>query len=175
MHVIVMGIAGAGKSTLGRRLAEASGRPFLEGDAYHPPANLAKMAAGTPLTDQDREPWLAALIAAILEVERTGGSAVVACSALRREARDRFRRAIGPRCFAHLSIDEAEARRRLLARPDHFMPASLVATQLKTLDDPADEADVLRLDATRPVDELVAAVLAAGGHDRTGDRLRFGA
>jgi gluconokinase len=161
MHLIVMGVAGAGKSTLGRRLADVLDRPFLEGDAFHPAENLAKMAAGTPLTDADRAPWLDALIGAIRTVERDGGEAVVACSALRRAARDRFRRDIGPRRFVHLAIGAADARERLTGRTGHFMPAGLVASQLEALDDPMDEADVLRLDATRPPEGLVAQVLAA--------------
>ena len=157
-----MGVSGAGKSTLGRALAEALHRPFLEGDAFHPRENLAKMAAGAPLTDEDREPWLASLIAAISEVERSGSSAVVACSALRRGARDRFRRTIGPRRFVHLDIGASEARRRLDEREGHFMPPCLVPSQFQALDDPADEADVLRLPGIRPLHELVAAVLAGG-------------
>lgn len=169
MHLIVMGVAGAGKSTLGRRLAEALDRPFLEGDAFHPAQNLARMAAGTPLTDADRAPWLDALIDAILAIERGGAETIVACSALRREARNRFRRAIGPRRFVHLAIDGAEAERRLRTREDHFMPAGLVSSQLQALDDPTGEVDVLRLDATAPLDVLVAGVLG------TGEWRRFGA
>lgn len=175
MHLIVMGIAGAGKSTLARALADALHRPFLEGDDLHPPENRRKMVAGAPLTDEDRDPWLTALIAAMIEVEHAGGYAVVACSALRRNARERFRHGVGPRRFVHLSIGEVEARERLLARRDHFMPASLIKSQLQALDDPVGEADVLRLDATGPTDALVAAVLAAGAHDRTGGSRRFGA
>lgn len=161
MHLIVMGIAGAGKSTLGRRLAEALGRPFLEGDAFHPARNLAKMAGGRPLTDADREPWLAALIAAMVRTEGEGARAVVACSALRRDARDLFRRRIGPRLFVHLVIGAGEARQRLAHRLDHFMPASMVSSQLQALDDPVGEPDMLGLDATRPLEDLVAEVLCA--------------
>ncbi len=164
-HLVVMGVSGTGKSTLGATLAAHLGRPFLEGDAFHPPANVAKMAAGVALTDDDRLPWLDALAAAMSRHAAAGRSTVVACSALRRAYRDRLRAAPGRVRFVHVTVTPDELARRMSARPGHFMPPSLLASQLATLEPLAPDEDGLTL-ASRGDPERDAAevlrLLAAG-------------
>jgi gluconokinase len=155
--LVVMGVAGCGKSSLGRACADALGWPLLEGDDYHAPESVDKMRAGTPLTDVDREGWLARL--GQMLADRPQG-AVLTCSALRQRYRDQLRSARPGLRFAFLELDEATARERVAARSGHLFPPSLVASQFATLESPVGEPGVLRLDATAPLDQLRDQVLA---------------
>jgi gluconokinase len=155
--IVVMGVSGAGKTTVGQRLAAALGARFVDADDFHPPANRAKMAAGTPLDDADRAPWLQALSAEIDGWLRHEGDVVLACSALRAVHRAMLRRDPAGVVFVFLQIDAAEARARLLARPHHFFKADLLDSQLETLEPPT---DALTVDAAQPVDAVVADILA---------------
>jgi gluconokinase len=160
MVVILMGVSGSGKTTVGRRLAEQLGRPFCEGDDLHPPANVAKMARGEPLDDDDRRPWLEALRARIVEALQGSDDLVVACSALKAAYR-RFLAVDGARVrFVYLAIPPAIAAARLAQRQGHFMKVSMVGSQFDTLEEPS-PAEALILDATAPVDQLVAAIQAS--------------
>ena len=125
-----MGVAGSGKSTVGSLLAAELGARFLDADSLHPEANVAKMAAGRPLDDTDRAPWLAAVAAAFVG----GESLVVACSALKRGYRDRIRAGAGDVVFVHLAGAPELLAERIGARPGHFMPPALLASQLATLE-----------------------------------------
>jgi gluconokinase len=157
--VIVMGVSGCGKSTLGALLAGALDCPFLEGDDFHDARAVAKMRAGQPLVDDDRWPWLDRLGAAIGEALTTQGRVVAACSALKRGYRERLREAIsGPVDFFLLDASADELQRRLSQRSDHYMPVSLLTSQLATLELPhADEA-IVTLDAGLPPEQLSALV-----------------
>lgn len=133
--LVLIGVSGSGKSTVARRLAPALAATYLEGDDYHPSANIAKMRAGTALTDVDRWPWLDKLGQAIAAHGAQGRSVVVACSALRRAYRDRLASAARrPLTFIHLTIAPDILRARMQARHQHFMPAALLDSQLKTLE-----------------------------------------
>ncbi|HLW25342.1 MAG TPA: gluconokinase [Steroidobacteraceae bacterium] len=132
--LVLMGVSGAGKSTVGALLAERLGSPFLEGDALHPAANVRKMRAGVPLTDIDRRDWLAALAQRLEDAVRTGRGLVVACSALKRAYRDMLREHAPGVLFVHLSGSPALLEERLARRHDHFMPPSLLDSQLATLE-----------------------------------------
>ena len=155
-HVVVMGVAGCGKSAVGRRLAQQVELPLIEGDDFHPPANILKMQQGVALTDDDRAGWLGNLGLAL--VHQPGG-AVLSCSALKASYRDVLRRAVPGLRFVYLRITEAESQRRVAARAGHFYPPSLVASQFVALQDPSAEPGVLALDATLSLDAL--AVQAA--------------
>ncbi len=155
--IVVMGVAGCGKTTVAASLARRRGARFVDADTLHPPANLAKMAAGVPLDDDDRWPWLAAVRREL----RSGGEVVVACSALRRRYRDVLRGA-GDVRFVHLAISREEAVRRVTGRPHHVFHADLVASQFDALEPPGvDERDVATVDAGHPVDAVVAASASA--------------
>jgi gluconokinase len=157
--IVVMGVSGSGKSTLARALAAALGRPFIEGDDLHPPANIAKMAAAIPLTDADRWPFLANVAAAITGTPNPG--VVVSCSALRRVYRDFIRARAGAVTFVLPMMQRATLEARLAKRSEHFMPAALLDSQLATLEMPsADEAAIV-LDGAAPTELQVAQVLAA--------------
>ncbi|MHC1478731.1 gluconokinase [Frateuria aurantia] len=139
---VVMGVSGSGKSTIGQALAEALQLPFCEGDSLHPAANIAKMSAGHPLTDEDRWPWLDLIADWIRTQLQSGHGGVVSCSALRRCYRDRLRQA-GQVRFVYLDISREVLQQRLQGR-HHFMPAALLDSQLQTLEPPsADEAPVV--------------------------------
>jgi gluconokinase len=158
--VVVMGVTGAGKSTVGGLIAERLGVGFRDADDFHPPANIAKMSSGQPLTDADRWPWLDA-IGAHLAAHR-GQGCVVTCSALKRAYRDRLRAAAPGLRFVHLHGDIALVAARQAARQGHFMPPSLVASQFATLEPPAaEEADVIALDVAAAPAALAEAALAA--------------
>jgi gluconokinase len=159
--VVIMGVSGCGKTTLGRALAEARGAEFIDADDLHPQENVARMAAGEPLDDEARGPWLDAVAVAIVARTRTGAEVVVACSALRRRYRDRLREA-GPMQFVLLDVPEALLHDRMAARPGHFMPSSLLTDQLATLERPGpDEPDAMVVDGTVPLTSLVPAITAA--------------
>jgi gluconokinase len=154
--VVVMGVAGAGKTTVGLALAAAMGRAFHDADDFHPPANVARMRAGVPLTDADRAPWLAALGELVAACIAAGAPAVLACSALRAS----YRAALVPPhappgavAFVHLDASPALVAWRLGARQGHFMPAALAASQFAALEEPH---DAIRVDAAAPVAEIVA-------------------
>lgn len=164
-HVVVMGVSGCGKSAAGESLARALAVPMIEGDAFHPPSNVAKMRAGLPLTDDDRSGWLDRLAE---ELRRSPDGAVLACSALRRSYRDKLRASVADLRFVHLAISEAESLRRVSERDGHFYPPSLVASQFQTLEDPSAEPGVVVVDGTLPKEEVLARALAGlrrGGAD----------
>jgi gluconokinase len=157
--IVVMGVSGSGKTTVGRALAERLGWRFRDADDFHPPANVAKMAAGTPLTDDDRWPWLDRLADELRRVLASGGNAVLACSALKQAYRDRLARA-GDVRFVHLVGDFDTIAARLAARQHRYMPATLLQSQFAALEPPVDALDV---DVREPVDAQVATVRAAFG------------
>ncbi len=157
-HLIVMGVAGCGKSTIGLAVAERLGVPFAEGDEFHSEEARARMAVGVPLTDADRWPWLDRLVAWMDAHAATGS--VVACSALRRAYRDRLRTASGVVDFYELDVDPDDLRQRMAQRAGHYMPVALLESQLATLE-PLDADEGVRLDGTLPVADLVTAVLDA--------------
>jgi gluconokinase len=154
--IVVMGVAGCGKTTVGTLLALRLGVPYLEADDFHPPANVAKMRAGSPLTDEDRQPWLAAIARQI--TAGTGSRPVVSCSALKRQYRNLLRQSDPRAWFLHLVISEAAASRRVTARPGHFMPQSLVPSQLADLE-PLNAEAGLAIDATQPPKDIITATI----------------
>ena len=159
--VIIMGVAGSGKSTLGAYLGQALDCPFLEGDDFHSAEAVAKMRGGQPLTDTDRWPWLDRLGGAIADVVKARGIAVAACSALRRCYRDRLIDAIGaPTRFVLLDSARGELQRRLASRSGHYMPPTLLDSQLATMEAPAADEHAITLDAGEPVATLAREALA---------------
>ncbi|MFJ2032140.1 gluconokinase [Streptosporangium sp. NPDC087985] len=157
--LVVMGVTGSGKTTVGAALAQRLRVPCADADDFHSEANVAKMSAGTPLDDSDRLPWLRTVGSWLAGHATTGG--VVSCSALRRAYRDVLRQSAPTVSFVHLDGTEEIVRRRVAGRPGHFMPASLVASQFKALEPLEPDERGIVLDLTRPVDDLVEACLAA--------------
>jgi len=156
--IVVMGVSGSGKTTIGRALALAHGLDFVDGDDLHPAANVAKMHAGTPLDDIDRAPWLDAVGATLADRVAHPAGIVVACSALKRTYRDRLRVASGGCRFLYLALPRETAVLRVGHRPGHFMPASLVANQFATLEVPGpDEQDVTTADAGLPLAAIISS------------------
>jgi gluconokinase len=146
--VIVMGVAGCGKTTFGGALAKAEGLPFFDGDEFHSPEARAKMSAGVALGDSDRAPWLERIGASLADARARPEGAVMACSALRRAYRDRLRALVGPDLrFIFLEGDKALMLRRVAERRGHYMPASLIDSQFAALEPPAGEDDVVTLAA----------------------------
>jgi gluconokinase len=131
--VVVMGVSGTGKTTVAEHLVQRLGWKFAEGDAFHPAANVEKMSHGTPLDDDDRWPWLESIAVWIGERELAGENAVVTCSALKRSYRDLLRRGHPSVFFAHVNTSPEELRDRLNRRHGHYMPPSLLDSQLETL------------------------------------------
>ena len=166
--IVVMGVAGCGKSTLAVEIAQALGCRAVEGDDYHLPESQHKMREGIPLQDADREPWLDKL-GEVLAAEP--GDLVLACSALKRRYRDRLRARVPGLKFVYVDITPEEAARRVGSRPGHLFPTSLVTSQFEALESPVGEDRVVRVDATAPRGTQVAEVLrwlgrgpaAAGG------------
>jgi len=154
MIVVVMGVSGCGKSTIGQLLADRLGCPFLDADELHPPGNVAKMAAGTPLTDADRQPWLELLNARL----RGRESAVLACSALKDSYRRILSKGLADCRFVHLRGSMELIRARMEKRQHRFMPASLLASQFATLEPPA---EALAVDIARPPAQCVEEIAAA--------------
>ena len=158
--IVVMGVSGCGKSTVMQALAGEFGWATAEADDFHSPANVAKMRSGTPLTDADRGPWLAALAEWIGERERAGENALVTCSALRRAYRDRLRLGHASVWFAHLVLDPAVIADRLEHRRGHYMPPGLLSSQLETLEPLEPDEPGAAITANRPPPEIVADILA---------------
>jgi gluconokinase len=161
--IVLMGVTGAGKTTVGRALAESLGWTFRDADDFHPAANVEKMRAGAPLDDADRAPWLASLHDLVARLVASRAHGVLACSALKQSYREALLPAGAPRgavAFVQLDVAPSLAERRLTERRGHYMPASLVASQFAALEEPR---DALRMDAALPVSELVAQVRRALG------------
>ncbi|MEU5363593.1 gluconokinase [Streptomyces sp. NPDC005925] len=160
--VVVMGVAGTGKTTIGPLLAARLGVPYAEGDDFHPQANIAKMTAGTPLTDEDRGPWLDAI--GDWAQDRSGLGGVVSCSALKRSYRDRLRAAAPGVVFVHLTGDRSLIEERMSQRQGHFMPTALLDSQFATLQPLGrDEAGVAVEVTGRPEEIAERAARALGG------------
>jgi gluconokinase len=160
---VVMGVSGCGKSEVGRRLASALGVRFLEGDAYHSAANVAKMAAGIPLDDADRADWLRTLQAEIAQAQANGEGLVLACSALKRRYRDLLRAGDPGLRFAHLSGPRGLIAERMQARTAHYMPASLLDSQLRDLEPLQADEDGVLLDLRKPLADLTNDILHTEG------------
>ena len=158
MMVIVMGVCGCGKTTVGRALAHRLQVEFLDADDFHPPANVAKMAAGVALTDDDRGPWLDRLAAEMREREAQGRGAVVACSALKEAYRRRLERGADDVRVVYLKGDAAIIAPRLESRSGHFMPAGLLASQFAALEEPR---DAIVVDIRHAPEEQVRQIAAA--------------
>ncbi len=150
--IVVMGVAGCGKSGVARKLAAARGLPWIEGDDFHPSANVHKMREGIPLDDTDRAGWLQTLCD---EIRKYPQGCVLACSALKRSYRDTFRKLSPQVRFVYLQITPKESLRRVAERSGHFYPPSLVLSQFDTLEDPTGEQDVLTIDAMGPSGSMV--------------------
>ncbi len=155
----MMGPCGCGKTTVGSALATRLDAVFLEGDAYHPPKNRAKMSAGDPLTDDDRWPWLDRLCAELGRQREGAESVVLACSALKRSYRDRLRRADAQMLFVLLSGSKDLLRSRLTERQDHFMPPALLDSQLDALEAPATDEFAFVVDVALPPDQMVEQII----------------
>lgn len=162
IRIIVMGVSGCGKSSMGDALAARLGLPYIEGDALHPAENVAKMSKGTPLTDEDRWPWLT-LVGQAVSAPAEG--AIASCSSLKRVYRDLLRRETGEGLiFVFLHGTRALLLSRMQHRPGHFMPASLLDSQLATLEPPGADENVIPVDCAEPLEEAVnrvAALIAA--------------
>ena len=164
MVIVVMGVSGSGKTSVGQALAVALGADFQEGDELHPAANIAKLRAGIPLDDVDRAPWLARLAGWIAAEQHTARAGVVSCSALKRAYRQQLRGAAEGLRFVYLRVPREVLHERV-SRRRHFMSASLLDSQLETLEEPRGEPDTLTVDGTHAIDRLVADVrhwLASG-------------
>lgn len=158
MIVIVMGVSGSGKSTVGSAVARELALPFIEGDDYHPPANVAKMASGLPLDDADRWPWLATLAEVLAKAERDGGG-VLACSALKKAYRDMLSSGLSAKPHVvYLDGSASLLAERLANRDGHFFPPHLLASQFEALEPPV---DAIYVDLRKSVEEVVADAVRA--------------
>lgn len=154
MHIIVMGVSGSGKSTVGEQLAAALNLPFLEGDSLHPKPNVNKMASGVPLQDEDRWPWLDTIGERIMAAEN---GIIVSCSSLKKSYRDRLRSASnGPLLFVFLDGSFDVLYEHMGHRTGHFMPVTMLESQLATLESPVGEPFVFRADVIDPIEKIVA-------------------
>ena len=158
--VVVMGVSGSGKTTLGQAVAKRLGCRFLDADDFHPAANVAKMAAGIPLDDADRAPWLKILAGLLREAADKSEPIVLACSSLKRVYRDRLREGNPAIVFAHLAGSPEEIQKRLAGRTGHYMPPSLLASQFATLEPPGSDENVVTLDGTLSPEDSADRVLA---------------
>jgi len=157
---VIMGVSGAGKTTIGSALARALGVEFLEGDLLHPSSNVQRMAAGIALTDNDRRPWLIAIAQRLRDAKQSGIGLVVACSALKRSYRDLLRsRGAADVQFVYLAGDRPLIAERMAERRDHFMPPGLLASQLASLEEPARDEEAWVYDIHQPPDTIVADLM----------------
>lgn len=160
MAIVVMGVSGSGKSTVAAALAAALGGVYLDADDLHPASNVSKMASGIPLTDEDRMPWLRVVGDALADADLRGVETVVACSALRRRYRDALRESAPDLFIVHLAGGAELLAERLAGRADHFMPPSLLASQLSTLEPLGQDEDGMAVDIALPLEVIVADVCA---------------
>lgn len=160
MIVVVMGVCGCGKTTIGRKLADRLDAAFIEGDELHPAGNRDKMAAGIPLDDEDREPWLDAIATQAALVSSDAPCVVVSCSALKRAYRDRLRNGAGDLKLVHLTGSRPLLKQRMNERRGHFMPAGLLDSQLATLEVPEPDETVINLDVAEQPVAIVERALA---------------
>jgi len=158
LAVVVMGVSGSGKSSVAALLAKRLGWKFAEADAFHSPDNVEKMRGGIPLTDEDRRPWLDAIAAWIDRSRAAGEHCVAACSALRRAYRERLAGGHDDVRFVYLRGDYDVIAARLAGRSGHYMPVSLLASQFRTLEEPAAEENALVLSIEKPVEDLVEEI-----------------
>lgn len=165
LFLILMGVSGSGKTTVGRELAKGLGWLFIEGDDFHPEANVEKMRLGIALTDDDRVPWLRALRERVSKLVSHRESAVITCSALKQAYRDFLSKGIHDIHWVYLKVDPNDIRVRLEGRLGHFMPASLLSSQFEILEEPA---DALEVDGSESVEDNVGRIIDAlrrGGQD----------
>jgi len=160
MAIVVMGVSGSGKSTVAAALAAALGGVYLDADDLHPAANVAKMAAGIPLSDDDRMPWLRIVGEALAEADRRDVVTVIACSGLRRRYRDVLREAAPDLCLVHLAGGADLLAERLAGRADHFMPPSMLASQLSALEPLGADENGVVIDIALPLHAIVAEICA---------------
>ncbi|WP_447925899.1 gluconokinase [Georgenia muralis] len=159
-HVVVMGVSGGGKTTLAMMLAGKLGYVFAEGDEFHSQANREKMGSGTPLDDDDRAPWLQSIQDWMTAEARAGHSTVVTCSALRKRYRDVLRGAEGNAVFVHMAPPVDLTLERMKVREGHYMPPSLLTSQVQTLEELEDDEAGFKVTSTGAPTEVLAAVLA---------------
>jgi gluconokinase len=160
LALVVMGVSGSGKTTVGERLAADLRVDFIDGDALHSPEARAKMASGRPLDDEDRWPWLDRIGHALADRAAHASGLIVACSALKRAYRDRLRRSVGPQLrFLYLKGEEGLMLARVAGRKGHYMPASLVQSQFDALEEPSGEPDVVTLPADVDLDKVAAETM----------------
>lgn len=157
--IIVMGVSGAGKSTIAEALAERLGYAMRDGDAFHPPANVAKMASGVALTDADRWPWLKAIADAVDVMAAAGTPVIIACSALKRAYRDVLVHGRDDVVIVYLKGSRELIGRRLARRLDHFMPAALLDSQFATLEEPGPDEPVIAVDIAASVEAIVEDIV----------------
>jgi len=155
---VVMGVSASGKSTVGRALAAARGATYLDGDDFHPPENVARMRAGQALTDADRQGWLAALSARLAQARASGEGVVLSCSALKRRYRDLLREGAPALRLVYLHGSRELLAARIAARTDHYMPPSLLDSQLATLEPPQPDEAALAFDVALSPQQIVAAI-----------------
>ena len=158
--VVVMGVSGCGKSTVGRLLARRCSAEFLEGDDLHPPRNVERMASGIALTDSDRRDWLHAIAQQLADAYAARHGLIVSCSALKRPYRNTLRTASSDIAFVHLDAKLPLLETRMESRGDHFMPVSLLASQLQTLEPPGADERAITLDAALPAEQLATQAAA---------------
>jgi len=161
MIVVVMGVAGSGKTTISRALARRLGGEFIEGDSFHPQSNIERMRSGQPLSDDDRSIWLTRLSREIARRKSAGGSAptILSCSALKKSYRARLREADRGLRLIYLTASQDLLRERLVRRQNHFMPPTLLANQLSTLEPPQEDESPIIVDISSSVDEIVDHVV----------------
>jgi gluconokinase len=157
---VVMGVSGCGKSTVGRQLADSLGLLFLEGDEFHPKENVDRMAAGIALTDDDRRVWLRRLCERLAQARTANEGVVLACSALKRSYRDVLRRGAPALQLVHLHGSRELLIERMGSREGHYMPASLLDSQLATLEEPTADERPLRFDVSLSPEAIVTAIVS---------------
>ncbi|WP_217450732.1 gluconokinase [Vogesella oryzae] len=157
--IVLMGVCGSGKSVIGEKLAQMLGFSFVEGDNFHPAANIQRMEAGTPLTDQDRKQWLETLRDQIARAREQQQPMVLSCSALKRKYRQLLQSGDPTLLFIHLHGKRELIETRMQARADHFMPTTLLDSQLADLEPPAADEPAITIDIDQPVEQLLQSLL----------------